>query len=52
MDQQGDVITMSKRGQWVNRVEGEEELSQDTPRRRRRSPPAGRWPRPPAPATA
>ncbi|MFD5225967.1 DUF2188 domain-containing protein [Microbacterium sp. NPDC058342] len=24
----GDVVTMSKRGQWVNRVEGEEELSQ------------------------
>lgn len=26
--QPGDVVTMSKRGQWVNRVEGEEELSQ------------------------
>jgi len=26
--QHGDVVTMSKRGQWVNRVEGEEELSQ------------------------
>ncbi|WP_159606055.1 DUF2188 domain-containing protein [Agromyces humi] len=24
----GDVITMSKRGQWVNRVVGGEELSQ------------------------
>ncbi len=24
----GDVVTLSKRGQWVNRVEGEEELSQ------------------------
>ena len=24
----GDVETMSKHGQWVNRVEGEEELSQ------------------------
>ena len=24
----GDVETVSKRGQWVNRVEGEEELSQ------------------------
>ncbi|WP_309127068.1 DUF2188 domain-containing protein [Microbacterium sp.] len=27
-EQHGDVVTMSKRGQWVNRVEGEEELSQ------------------------
>ncbi|MFD5214196.1 DUF2188 domain-containing protein [Microbacterium sp. NPDC058345] len=26
--QHGDVVTMSKRGQWVNRVHGEEELSQ------------------------
>ncbi len=25
---EGDVITMSKRGQWVNRVVGGEELSQ------------------------
>lgn len=27
-EQHGDIVTMSKRGQWVNRVEGEEELSQ------------------------
>lgn len=27
-DRPGDVVTISKRGQWVNRVEGDEELSQ------------------------